>query len=125
MVMQSTSVRCIWLYLVSFSIWNIHKSMRFCGFVRLFRIVESHIRSIGISFLAVPFIGVRENIHSPGETRHKKACTLENRFFLVFLHSVQWFFDLVFHIIDHFTTSISPNMVNDKEVRIVSTLAFT
>lgn len=55
----------------------------------------------------------------------KKACTLENRFFFVFLHSVQWFFDLVFHIIDHFTTSISPNMVNDKEVRMVSTLAFT
>lgn len=99
--------------------------MRFCGFVRLVRIVESHIRSVGTSFLAVPFIGVRENIHSPGETRHKKACTLENRFFFVFLHSVQWFFDLVFHIIDHFTTSISPNMVNDKEVRMVSTLAFT
>lgn len=97
------------------ALWDSFESLNLTFVQLAHRFWPCHLLAYARTFTVLAKQDIKKRVH----------CTLENRFFFVFLHSVQWFFDLVFHIIDHFTTSISPNMVNDKEVRMVSTLAFT
>lgn len=73
--------------------------MRFCGFVRLVRIVESHIRSVGTSFLAVPFMVYARTFTVLAKQDIKKRVHLKIDFFSCFCTRCNgfliWFFILL------------------------------